>query len=263
MMGESDQNHTGSSSALSGASWAMSRKDRRRLKERWRNGTATQHRRLIAGAALTGTGLLWASFSTEPDSKEFYSLTFAVAGTWLVGGLISDPVLLRPNYAEERSTWRLVVGSVLIGAAAFGAFFGAAVVARRIPMLNESLTSVLSYAHGGSDPWVLATTVANGIGEEVFFRGALFSALGVHNPVSVSTSAYILATSASRNPALVLASAAMGTLFAMQRRRSGGVLAPVLTHVTWSALMLRYIPPLFRRSDLGSQCRSRTGLGGI
>jgi len=37
----------------------------------------------------------------------------------------------------------------------------------------------------------------------------------------------------------------MGVLFALQRRASGGIQAPILTHLTWSALMLRYLPPLF------------------
>jgi uncharacterized protein len=27
------------------------------------------------------------------------------------------------------------------------------------------------------------------------------------------------------------------------------VLAPAVTHVTWSVLMLRYLPPLFRDTD--------------
>ena len=41
----------------------------------------------------------------------------------------------------------------------------------------------------------------------------------------------------------------MGTLFGLQRRASGGIQAPLLTHLTWSALMLRYLPPLFRPAD--------------
>ena len=58
----------------------------------------------------------------------------------------------------------------------------------------------------------------------------------------------MLATCATRNPALVLASGVMGGVFAAQRRASGGLLVPMLTHVTWSALMVRYLPALFRRS---------------
>ncbi|GAB2972645.1 hypothetical protein [Nocardioides montaniterrae] len=41
----------------------------------------------------------------------------------------------------------------------------------------------------------------------------------------------------------------MGTVFAAQRRASGGIQAPLITHLTWSALMLRFLPPLFRQSS--------------
>jgi membrane protease YdiL (CAAX protease family) len=204
-------------------------------------------RRLAAAVALTGTGLLGASLSAKPGSREFYALTFTAAGTWLVGGLVAEPLDWSALRGEERSLGRLVAVPVLTGVAAFGAFFGAALVARRIPALNDALTSVLSYAERGSDSLVMATTLANGVAEEVFFRGTLFNALGASHPVTASTAAYVLTTSATRNPALVLASGVMGTLFAVQRRASGGLLAPILTHVTWSALMLRFLPTVFRK----------------
>ncbi len=124
--------------------------------------------------------------------------------------------------------------------------YGAALLARRNRILNETIASVLQYAHQGSDPLVLATTLANGLGEEVFFRGGIFSAAGVKHPVAASTAAYTLAATATRNPALVVASGVMGTLFARQRRASGGIQAPTLTHLTWSTLMLRFLPQLFR-----------------
>jgi membrane protease YdiL (CAAX protease family) len=206
-----------------------------------------RRRRLAAAVALTGTGLLGASLSAKPGSREFYALTFTAAGTWLVGGLVAEPLDWSALRGEERSLGRLVAVPVLTGVAAFGAFFGAALVARRIPVLNDALTSALSYAERGSDSLVMATTLANGVAEEVFFRGSLFNALGSSHPVAASTAAYVLATSATRNPALVLASGVMGTLFAVQRRASGGLLAPILTHVTWSALMLRYLPAVFRK----------------
>jgi hypothetical protein len=43
----------------------------------------------------------------------------------------------------------------------------------------------------------------------------------------------------------------MGTLFGLQRRATQGLQAPALTHLTWSALMVRYLPPLFRRAHDG------------
>jgi membrane protease YdiL (CAAX protease family) len=39
----------------------------------------------------------------------------------------------------------------------------------------------------------------------------------------------------------------MGSLFGLQRRATGGLQAPAITHLTWSTLMLRFLPPLFRR----------------
>ena len=68
--------------------------------------------------------------------------------------------------------------------------------------------------------------------------------------MALSTAAYGLATVTTRNPALVLAATVMGTLFGAQRRASGGIQAPVLTHLTWSVLMLRYLPPMFRDKEL-------------
>ena len=204
-----------------------------------------RRQRVVAGVSLAGAGLLGLSLQTEPDSPEFYGLTLGVAGTWLAGGLLSGPLHLgwiRRGDALARP----VVVPVLTGVAAFGAFYGAALVARRMPVLDRALRSVLKYAKEGSDPLVLLTTLANGAAEEVFFRGALYAAVGAGQPVTRSTAVYALATVPTRNPALVLASIPMGALFALQRRASGGIQAPLITHLTWSALMLRYLPPLFR-----------------
>jgi membrane protease YdiL (CAAX protease family) len=95
---------------------------------------------------------------------------------------------------------------------------------------------------------VLITTLANGAAEEIFFRGALYSALDGQHPVVLSTAVYSLATTATRNPALVLASVVMGALFGLQRRATGGIQAPMLTHLVWSTLMVRFLPPLFHEN---------------
>jgi membrane protease YdiL (CAAX protease family) len=204
-----------------------------------------RRRRVTAAVAVGGAGLLGASLSTKPGSPAFYGLTGAVAGTWVAGGLASGPLHLGWMFTPDRQLRRPVVTPVLLGAGAFGTFYGAALVARRIPVLDRAITKVLRYAHQGSTPLVATTMLANGIAEEVFFRGALYAAIGVDRPVATSTAVYVAATAATRNPALVLASLVMGALFGMQRRVTGGIQAPVLTHVTWSALMLRYLPPLF------------------
>ena len=204
-----------------------------------------RRRRVTAAVTLGGAGLLGVSLSTRPGSPSFYGLTMAVAGTWVAGGLASGPLHLGWMLTPGRQLRRPVVTPVVVGVGAFGAFYGAALVARRIPVLDQAITKVMRYAYQGSTPLVATTALANGVAEEVFFRGALYAAIGADRPVVTSTAIYCLATAATRNPALLLASLVMGALFAVQRRVTGGIQASVLTHVTWSALMLRFLPPLF------------------
>ena len=45
---------------------------------------------------------------------------------------------------------------------------------------------------------------------------------------------------------LVFAAAILGLVAGLQRRAGGGVLAPILTHVTWSMTMLLVLPLIFR-----------------
>ncbi len=207
---------------------------------------AFRRRRRVTGAvSVAGAGLLGLSLSQKPDSKEFYGLTMAVAGTWVAGGVASGPLHLGWMRSPRATLHRPLVTPVLTGVGVFGAFYAAALVARRIPLLNRAVTRVLRYAHQGNPALVTMTTLTNGVAEEVFFRGALYAAAGTTHPVLKSTAVYGLATVSTRNPALVLASVVMGVLFGWQRKVTGGIQAPVLTHLTWSALMLRFLPALF------------------
>ena len=205
-----------------------------------------RRRRVVAGVALTGTGLLGAALSTKPDSTAFYLSTSGVAATWTVGAFASGPLHLGYMRSRHEELERPVLAPVAAGVAAFAVFYGAALTARHIPVLDAGLRHVLQFAEQGSTSLVIATTLLNGAAEELFFRGALFAAIGERYPVPVSTAVYTLATVASRNPALVLAAGAMGSLFGLQRRATGGVQASIITHTTWSALMLWFMPPLFR-----------------
>lgn len=210
-----------------------------------------RRRRVVAASGVAGASLLGLSLSTEPGSPEFYALTFGVASVWAFGGLSSGPLQLRTQM-EDSNSYAAVGTPVLLGVGAFAAFYASAFAARRIPILNEAVTSILTYAHQGSGCLVMLTALANGAAEEVSFRGALYTAVGAEHSVAGSTAAYVLATTATRNPALVLASAAMGSLFAWQRRESGGIQAPILTHLTWTALMLRHLPPMFNRPTVST-----------
>lgn len=205
-------------------------------------------RRVVVASGLTATGLLGTSLAAEPGSARFYRLTMAAASAYALGGLISGPIPLDGLDHTPSSRRRSVLGAVLIGVATFVVFYLIALVARHIPILNRAIGSILGYAHHGAMPLVVMSTLTTGAAEEVYFRGAVYGAVrdsGSYRPAGVSTVIYALATVGTRNPALVLASIVMGALFGLQRRATEGVLAPTVTHLVWSSLMLRFLPPLF------------------
>ena len=62
----------------------------------------------------------------------------------------------------------------------------------------------------------------------------------------VSTVLYVIATGvATGNPMLGFAAVVLGTVCAVERRITGGVLAPMLTHFFWGLVMVLALPPLF------------------
>ncbi len=211
-------------------------------------GIRVRRKRIVAATSVVGAGLLGYGLSTKPGSKQFYATTTATAVVYAAGGLMSGPLHLGYIELQDRTVRRPVLVPVATGVGAFGFFVACAFVAKRIPLLSDSITSVLQYADEGDSKLVGFTTYANGVAEEIFFRGAVYAALGNldRSPVVQSTATYALATVPTRNPSLVLAATVMGTLFGLQRRATGGLQAPMLTHLTWSTLMLRYMPRIFR-----------------
>ena len=57
--------------------------------------------------------------------------------------------------------------------------------------------------------------------------------------------ARLVATLATGNVMLAFAAILLGTVCGLERRASGGILAPILTHITWSLSMLFLLPLLF------------------
>jgi membrane protease YdiL (CAAX protease family) len=63
--------------------------------------------------------------------------------------------------------------------------------------------------------------------------------------VLVTTALYTVATYATGNVMLTFAAVLLGLLVGLERRASGGILGPILTHVTWSLTMLLVLPLIF------------------
>ena len=203
-----------------------------------------RRRRIVVAVVLVlGATLLGFSLAVRPGDSLFYPLTLAVAATWVIGGLASGPLHL--GYIPFRGTLRRPFGTpIAIGLLASAVFVLGALIVREIGPLRDYVQNVLEHARKGSIVLITIVTLLNGIAEEVFFRGALFAAIGRSHPVVISTVIYALATVATGNPMLVFAAVALGLVLALQRRASGGILASMLTHVTWSAVMLFALPPL-------------------
>lgn len=203
-----------------------------------------RRRVVVAVVLVVGAVLLGVSLGTEPGDPRFYPLTLLVAATWVVGGLLSGPLHLG-HIPFRGSLRRPVVTPVALGLVAGLVFVLGALVVRQIPPLAGYVDDVLDHADAGYLPLIALVTLVNGVAEEVFFRGGLFAAIGRKHPVLISTLVYGLATVATLNPMLVFAALVLGVVFGLQRRASGGILGPILTHVTWSSAMLFLLPPLF------------------
>ncbi len=162
----------------------------------------------------------------------------------MIGGFASGPLHLgRINFRGELR--RPIVTPILLGLATAAVFILGAVVVRNIEPLRNITENILAFARYGSLPLVAIITLMNGIAEEIFFRGALFAAIGTWHPVAISTVIYTLTTVATGNVMLVFSAALLGVLLGLQRRASGGILGPILTHCTWSMTMLLVLPPVF------------------
>jgi len=202
-------------------------------------------RRIVVAITLAlGATLLGLSFSVRQGDPAFYPLTFGLAATWMLGSVLSGPLHLGHIHLAGRLR-RPSITPIAVGLLLAAIFVLGALIVRTIPSFVRLTEDVLGYARLGNLWIILVITLVNGAAEELFFRGALFAAIGVRHAVLISTVLYVLATVAGGNLVLVFTAAVLGTVVALERRASGGILAPILTHVTWSLSMLFVLPPLF------------------
>ncbi len=202
-------------------------------------------RRIVVAVTLViGVAVLGFSLRRHPGDSNFYWLTLVLASVWTGGAWLSGPLHLGGICWRGRNQ-RPVISGTGIGLLLGGVFVLGGLVAREIPSVAALISRVLQYAHHGSFALVVLITVINGVAEELFFRGALYTALGRRQPLVISTVIYVVATMASGNLMLGFAAIILGTVCALERRASGGVLAPTLTHFVWALIMVLALPPMF------------------
>jgi membrane protease YdiL (CAAX protease family) len=206
--------------------------------------TAFLRRRIVAAfTLLIGAGILGWALRVEPGDASFYYATVALAAVWTLGAVASGPLHL--GWAHTRDgdgPARPLVQPLAVGALLLGTFLAGAVVVANIPFLRDPVMDLLEYSRAGSFGLVFAITAINGAAEELYFRGALYAGVGRRHAVAITTALYAAVTAASGILLLVFAAAVVGLVVGLQRRVTGGILAPIVTHLTWSLGMLVLLP---------------------
>jgi membrane protease YdiL (CAAX protease family) len=204
-----------------------------------------RRRQLVTACFVLGGAVLLAlSLRIRPGSALFYPATLGLAVVWTVGAFTSGPLHLGRTMRGEEPGPRPLLMPVVYGVLLAGLFVVGGFVVRQIPWLDAQVRHVLDHAQHGSVPLLILITALNGVTEELFFRGALYAATTRH-PVVVTTIAYTAATLATGNVMLAFAAMLLGVLVALERRATGGIQAPIITHVVWSVSMLFVLPALF------------------
>lgn len=202
-----------------------------------------RRRRVVAVVTLAvGTLVLGWSLRIQPGDPLFYVGTLALAAVWAVGAVTSGPLHLGWAHTRLGGKSRAVVQSLALGTLLLAVFLLGALVVAQVPPLRGPVEGLLDHARVGSLGVVAAITAVNGLAEELYFRGALYAGVGRRHAVAVTTVVYALVTAAAGIPLLVLAAAALGLVVGLQRRVTGGILGPVITHLTWSLGMLFLLP---------------------
>ncbi|MGV8907498.1 MAG: CPBP family intramembrane glutamic endopeptidase [Propionicimonas sp.] len=205
------------------------------------------HRRWVCAVALAVGSFMMAwtlqTVRISPADPVLYASTFALATTWVVGTLLSGRVYVGAgNRRTGVTSTHAVVQSFMLGLLLIAVFVGGASVVALIPVLNDPLLSLVTDVQMGILPLVVALFVLNAVAEELFFRGGLYAAIGGQHEVLITSAVYALSTVPTGIPVLVVGSAALGAAVGFQRRVTGGVLGPIITHLTWLAGMMLLLP---------------------
>jgi CAAX protease family protein len=137
---------------------------------------------------------------------------------------------------------------LITGAALYVATRAFVAVARRAPTFARHVEAAYGRAETASLPAAIALSVfVTAIGEELFWRGLVYR-LGAERTSSIGTAAvvcwlvYVGANLPSRLLPIIAAAIVGGALWAGLAWWSGGIAAPITSHMLWTGLMLGFPP---------------------
>lgn len=217
--------------------WDMSARDDNE------NPSEQRRRRVVCVlTVLAGTVVLGVTLRTEPGSRWFYPCTVLLALVWAVGAFASGTIRLGRGATGRWFAWP-VLRPLLAGLGLAGLFLLGARLVRDVPVLADEVRAVLDHSDQGVTAVLVLVTAVSGVAEEFFFRGALYAAIPRH-PILWTTVAYTATTAATGNVMLAFAAACLGVVVGFERRASGGILGPAITHLAWSLPMLVLLPTI-------------------
>lgn len=193
---------------------------------------------VVLPTLLAGACLLVAALSPN-GSAVFYLLTFLAAailiGAWWFFGDHSRSF-------PRRGVLQDVLRGAVAGAGLLALFTVGALVLRLIPPLAAPVNDLMSNVVVGGAAVTLATTLINGLGEELFFRNAVVARLRAAGmspkwTFFLAMTCYVLITTALLVPLLPLAAIVLGAVAHYEAERTGALYSPVTLHLVWSTGM--------------------------
>lgn len=198
----------------------------------------------VAAPLVLTVGLLLTAALAQNGSILFYATTFGAAavlfGTW---ALFGDHAR---SFPRDR-LWPGLARGVVVGLGLLAVFVLGAFVLRQIPVLAMPVQDLMSNVVLGGATVTLATTLLNGVGEELFFRNTVVSRLRARGLAEkwvfgLAMGAYLVATCALLVPLLPLAGLVLGVVAHVEAERTGALYSPVVLHLVWSTGLFFVLP---------------------
>jgi membrane protease YdiL (CAAX protease family) len=198
---------------------------------------------IIALAVVGGVAVFVAWHLVARGRASVWVALGSVEGAAGLAALAAGRTPLSPNAAV---VWAALAG-LSAGAVLYLATAIVVIMARRWPALDRHVVEIYGHLRGLSFP--VALVLAAGVtasGEELFWRGLvqgrLASAIGWPLAALVTWAAYVLANVSSERAPILAGAVVGGAVWSGLALWTHGVLASLLCHSLWTALMLVFPP---------------------
>jgi membrane protease YdiL (CAAX protease family) len=201
---------------------------------------------VAALAGMVAAAIAWRLVARGRDVWRTMPPLFAVLGVlavWLA------PSVDAP--AAETTSAIGPAGEVALGLATGGALFLATRVFVAIVGRSPVFARHVAAAYGRAEVVPVATALVlsvfvTAVGEELFWRGLVYRLGAERTSIGIAAIAcwlvYVLANLPSRLLPIVAAAIVGGALWAALAWWTGGILAPIASHMLWTGLMLGFPP---------------------